>query len=123
MNTDKHTNIATSRFNAIPEKEKLAPADFDIIADTKTSKVWILHEKPFTNQNRIVKAVYNPEKKTLKFVSRDGGIQYLGAKVKKLLQPHLERATEVTAILTDKDGNINNLFVVPLMQAETAESG
>jgi len=105
-------------FNARPQKEGLAAKDFDILVDKATSRVWVLHEVPFINQNSVNRAEYSQSKHTLKFISHDGSIQYLDARVQAPLRPHLEKTREITALLTDSEGNINNIFAVPLKHTD-----
>lgn len=116
----KETDEAVSKlFNQRPQKEALAGEDFDIIVDKKTSKVWVLHERPFLNQKRVDRAEYERNTCRLRFVSRDGTIQYLGETVQEPLRSHLEKAANIAAVLVDKSGNILDLTLVPLMQKKT----
>jgi len=115
-------DVMSGAFNSRRRKEMIDPADFDIVADKTTSRVWILHEKAFINQNRVTHAEYDTENHFLRFVSKDGCMQYLGAAVQQLLQPHLARTKDITAILADPEGNIKDLFVVPLKQVRTLQN-
>ncbi len=110
-------------FNEKPQKDALAPAAFDIAVDKKTGQVWVLHDQAFLSQDRITAGIYDRGDHRLKFVTLDGAIQYLGAVVQEPLQPYLEKAKEIAAILTDKDGNILNAFSVPLKQEGGIDEG
>lgn len=115
----KDDNKFSKGFNSKPQMDALAPEDFDIVADRETGQVWILHDKAFLNEGLIASAEYDQGDRSIRFVTHDGSIQYLGAKVHKPLIQHLEKAKEIAAILTDNDGNIKNMFVVPLKQKNT----
>lgn len=105
-------------FNDRPRKERLSPRDFDIAVDKESGKIWILHEKPFLNQGHIARAEYDLGSHFLRLVSRDGGIQYLGAAVKKPLWPYFVDGSEIVLILTDRKGNIVDASAVALEQAK-----
>lgn len=111
---NENTDDMKGLFNDRPQKEALAPRDFDIVVDKKTSKIWILHETAFIHQDEVSRAKYNHHDHSLRFVSDTGKIQYLGAPVQKPLQQYLEKADEIKAVLMDGEGNIQNVFTVPL---------
>jgi hypothetical protein len=105
----------TSAFNSLGSSGELAAEDFDLVADKETGKVWILHGKPFLNQETVVRAEYSQSDHSLKFVSHDGAIQRLGPKVQAQLQPFFAKAPEITGIHTDGNGAVLGLFVVPII--------
>ena len=110
------SNPFSKTFNDRPLRERLAPADFDLVVNKQKGNIWVLHGKPFMNQITLTRAEYNRDTNIISFITHDGSIQYLGAPVHAPLQPYIEVAREISAVLADDEGNIINIATVPLKQ-------
>ncbi len=108
-------------FNRMPESEDFAGAHFDLVADKKTGKVWILHDKPFRDQGRIDHIEYDAQERRLRLITKDGSSQYLGPAIGDLLHDYVVKTDEIAAFMVKQGGGFEQMFVTPLKHVKTGK--
>ncbi len=94
-------------------KEALfTPDEFDIYVNKVTLEAYIFHGKKI-NYDAIDHLVYDPDEFRIDVMMSDGSALDLGVKIQWLVRAHLQRASEVSIVQTEKGESIDGK-VVPL---------
>lgn len=80
------------------------------------SKVWLVHDRPFTDI--ALWADYDIDSASLSLIMRNGKIQPLGLAIHPPVRKYLRQARQLYTMLL-KDEKITDAYVLPLMVRET----
>ena len=79
-------------------------------------KVWLVHDKPFTDV--LMWAEYDIDAASLTLVMKDGRIQELGLKIQPPVRKFLREARQIFTMYM-KDEKLQDTYILPLLVRET----
>jgi len=100
---------------APPPADSIGPADLDIIVDPKKNKGWILHRKPFRQQDHLTGIRYDRHTCQFTILASQGEPQLLDRiTVVESLRKGLEGLKALTVLWADQNGEIFGINELPL---------